>query len=149
MHEWAYLPDFAAAFVALADNLHELGFYEALHFPGHAVTDLEIKAAAEKALGRPLQMTSMPWWVLRAGSPFLAMWREIVSMSYLRFEPHRLASARLGSVIGRSRTRRWNGPLPARCMTLKRCPLTPSDRLPSGLWQGGGHSAALGRASAS
>ncbi len=100
VHEWAYLPDFAVAFVALARNLDKLGTYEALNFPGHAVTDLEIRAAAEKALARPLKMTSMPWWVLRAGSPFVAMWREIVSMSYLRFEPHRLVSARLADIIG-------------------------------------------------
>jgi hypothetical protein len=38
--------------------------------------------------------------VLRAGSPFVAMWREIVSMSYLRFEPHRLVSDRLEGIIG-------------------------------------------------
>lgn len=100
VHEWAYLPDFAVAFVALARNLGKLGAYEALNFPGHAVTDLDIKAAAEKALGRTLKMTSMPWWVLRAGSPFVPMWREIVSMSYLRFEPHRLVSARLAGIIG-------------------------------------------------
>ncbi|TIS67175.1 SDR family oxidoreductase [Mesorhizobium sp.] len=100
VHEWAYLPDLAKAFVGLAENLDKLGSYEALNFPGHAVTDLEIKAAAEKALGRTLKLTSMPWWVLRAGSPFVAMWREIVSMSYLRFEPHRLVSARLEGIIG-------------------------------------------------
>ncbi|MBN9253892.1 MULTISPECIES: SDR family oxidoreductase [unclassified Mesorhizobium] len=100
VHEWAYLPDFAVAFVAVARNLDKLGIYEALNFPGHAVTDLEIMAAAEKALARPLKMTSMPWWVLRAGSPFVPMWREIVSMSYLRFEPHRLVSARLADIIG-------------------------------------------------
>ncbi|MFD1982505.1 SDR family oxidoreductase [Mesorhizobium newzealandense] len=100
MHEWAYLPDLAKAFVGLAQNLDKLGSYEALNFPGHAVTDRGIKAAAETALGRPLKMTSMPWWVLRAGSPFVAMWREIVSMSYLRFEPHQLASARLEGIIG-------------------------------------------------
>ncbi|MFC3325956.1 SDR family oxidoreductase [Mesorhizobium cantuariense] len=100
VHEWAYLPDLAKAFVGLAQNLDKLGSYEALNFPGHAVTDLEIKAAAEKALGRSLKMTSMAWWVLRAGSPFVAMWREIVSMSYLRFEPHQLASARLEGIIG-------------------------------------------------
>ena len=40
VHEWAYLPDFAVGFVALARNLDKLGFYEALNFPGHAVTDL-------------------------------------------------------------------------------------------------------------
>lgn len=100
VHEWAYLPDLARAFVGLAQNLDKLGTYEALNFPGHAVTDLEIKAASEKALGRTLKLTSMPWWVLRAGSPFVAMWREIVSMSYLRFEPHRLVSDRLEGIIG-------------------------------------------------
>ena len=100
VHEWTYLPDYAAAFVALADNLHGLEAHEALHLPGHAVTELQMKAAVEAAVGRPLRMASMPWWVLRAGSPFSAMWRELVAMSYLRFEPHRLASARLGSVIG-------------------------------------------------
>ena len=99
VHEWAYLPDLAKAFVGLAQNLDKLGSYEALNFPGHAVTDREIKAAAETALGRPLKMTLMAWWVLRAGSPFVAMWREIVSMSYLRFEPHQLASARLEGII--------------------------------------------------
>ncbi|MER9654170.1 SDR family oxidoreductase [Mesorhizobium sp. M0152] len=100
VHEWAYLPDFAKAFVGLAKNLDKLDAYESLNFPGHAVTDLQIKAASEKALGRALKMTLMPWWVLRAGSPFVAMWREIVSMSYLRFEPHQLASARLEGIIG-------------------------------------------------
>jgi nucleoside-diphosphate-sugar epimerase len=100
VHEWAYLPDFAVGFVGLAKNLDKLGFYETINFPGHAVTDLDIKAAAEKALGRKLKLSFMPWWVLRAGSPFVAMWREIVSMSYLRFEPHRLVSTRLEEVIG-------------------------------------------------
>ncbi|QPC90447.1 NAD-dependent epimerase/dehydratase family protein [Mesorhizobium sp. INR15] len=99
VHEWAYLPDLANGFVGLAQNLDKLGNYEALNFPGHPVTDLEIKASAEKAIGRPLKLTLMPWWVLRAGSPFVAMWREIVSMSYLRFEPHQLASARLEGII--------------------------------------------------
>ncbi|TIT87312.1 MAG: oxidoreductase, partial [Mesorhizobium sp.] len=100
VHEWAYLPDFAVAFVGLARNLDKLGFYEALNFPGHAVTDLDIKAAAENPLGRKLKLGFMPWWVLRAGSPFVAMWREIVSMSYLRFEEHRLVSTRLEKIIG-------------------------------------------------
>ncbi len=100
VHEWVYLPDFAAAFVALARSLDGLGPYEALHMPGHAVTDMEMKAAAEKAVGRRLRMASMPWWVLRAGSPFVPMWRAIASMSYLRFEPHRLRSLRLEGIIG-------------------------------------------------
>lgn len=37
VHEWAYLPDFAVAFVAVARNLDKLGIYEALNFPGHEI----------------------------------------------------------------------------------------------------------------
>lgn len=100
VHEWTYLPDFAAAFVALADKRDELGDYENLNLPGHAVTDLQMKAAVENVLGRKLKLASMPWWVLRAGSPFVPMWKAILSMSYLRFEGHRLASSRLEGIIG-------------------------------------------------
>jgi nucleoside-diphosphate-sugar epimerase len=77
-----------------------LGAYENLNLPSHAVTDLEMKAAVEKAVGRKLKLASMPWWVLRAGSPFVPMWKAILSMSYLRFEEHRLVSSRLQSIIG-------------------------------------------------
>ncbi len=100
VHDWTYLPDFAAAFVALAEKRDLLGAYENLNLPGHAVTDLQMKAAAEKAVGRTLKLASMPWWVLRAGSPFVPMWKAILSMSYLRFEEHRLASMRLEGIIG-------------------------------------------------
>jgi nucleoside-diphosphate-sugar epimerase len=100
VHEWAYLPDFAQGFVALARHLDQFAAFETFHFPGHAVTDLEIKAAAEKAVGRRLKLAQLPWWILRAGSPFVAMWRELTIMSYLRFEPHRLVSNRLAAVIG-------------------------------------------------
>lgn len=100
VHEWTYLPDLANAFVALVENLDRLGAYEALHFPGHPVTDLEMKSAVEQAVGRPLKLSALPWWVLRAGGPFVPMWRALVSMSYLRFEEHRLVSDRLESIIG-------------------------------------------------
>jgi nucleoside-diphosphate-sugar epimerase len=100
VHEWAYLPDLAAAFVALADNRDRLGAFESLNFADHAVTDLDMKAAAQCALGECLELASMPWWMLRLGSPFNPMWKAILSMAYLRFEPHRLAPGRLASIIG-------------------------------------------------
>jgi nucleoside-diphosphate-sugar epimerase len=100
VHEWAYLPDLARAFVALAGNMHRLGTFENLHFPGHAITDNEMKAAVEEALGRPLKMSTLPWWVIRLAGNFNAMMREIAEMSYLRFEPHRLVSDRLEGLIG-------------------------------------------------
>lgn len=100
VHEWAYLPDLAATFVALADRLDQFGDYETFHFPGHAITDLEMKVALERAVGHKLGMTSMPWWVFKVAAPFIPMWKAIVQMSYLRFEPHRLVSERLEEVIG-------------------------------------------------
>jgi nucleoside-diphosphate-sugar epimerase len=100
IHEWAYLPDLAAGFVALAENREQLGAFENLNFANHAVTDLQMKMAAQQALDECLELASMPWWVLRLGSPFNANWRAIVSMSYLRFQPHRLAPGKLASIIG-------------------------------------------------
>ena len=100
VHEWTYLPDYAAAFVALAGRRDALGSYEDFNFAGHPVTDLQLKAAAEEVLGRSLKLVSMPWWVLRLGSPFMPRWKAIVSMSYLRFEEHRLAAGRLETVVG-------------------------------------------------
>jgi nucleoside-diphosphate-sugar epimerase len=100
VHEWTYLPDYAAAFVALAGRRDALGSYEDFNFAGHPITDLELKAATEEVFGRSLELVSMPWWVLRLGSPFMPMWKAIVSMSYLRFEEHRLAPGRLESIIG-------------------------------------------------
>ena len=61
---------------------------------------MDMKAAMEKAVGRKLSMAAMPWWVLRVGAPFVPMWKALVSMSYLRFEPHRLVSGRLEKLIG-------------------------------------------------
>jgi nucleoside-diphosphate-sugar epimerase len=100
IHEWAYLPDLAAGFVALVENREQLGAFENLNFANHAVTDLQMKMAAQQALDECLELASMPWWVLRLGSPFNANWRAIVSMSYLRFQPHRLAPGKLASIIG-------------------------------------------------
>lgn len=100
VHEWAYLPDLAEAFVALADRRGSLGAFETFHFPGHAITALEMKAAMETAIGRKLKLATVPWWALRAGSPFVPMWREIAEMAYLQFQPHRLVSDRREGVIG-------------------------------------------------
>jgi nucleoside-diphosphate-sugar epimerase len=100
IHEWAYLPDLARAFVDLADNRGKLDTFEKLHFPGHAITDNELKISIEKALGKSLRMSSLPWWIIRlAGTVHPMMW-EIAEMSYLRLEPHRLVSDRLEDVIG-------------------------------------------------
>lgn len=100
VHEWAYLPDLARAFVALVENTGKLGPFEVFHFTGHAVTELQMKTAAEKALGKPLRLSALPWWTVRLAGMVNAMMWEIAEMSYLRLQPHRLVSGRLEAVIG-------------------------------------------------
>ncbi len=100
IHEWAYLPDFAQGFVKLAAVRDQLKPFENLNFPGHAITELQLKAAVEKAVGKPLKLAHLPWWALKLLGIFQPMMRELAKMSYLRFEPHRLVSARLGKLIG-------------------------------------------------
>ena len=99
-HAWAYLPDLAETFVALARVSGQLKPFESFNFPGHAATSLELKAAVEFHVGKSLKLAHLPWWMLRLASPFKPMFREFVKMSYLNFEPHRLVSSRLADVIG-------------------------------------------------
>jgi nucleoside-diphosphate-sugar epimerase len=100
IHEWAYLPDFAEAFVKLAAVRDKLNRFENLNFPSHAMTELQLKAAVEKVIGKTLKLSHLPWRVIRLIGIFHPMMRELAKMSYLRFQPHRLVSARLGSLIG-------------------------------------------------
>jgi nucleoside-diphosphate-sugar epimerase len=100
VHEWAYLPDFAQAFVQLATVRENLYQFENLNFPSHPVTEMQMKAAIEAATGKSLKLAHLPWWLLRAIGLVNPMMRALVEMSYLRFEPHRLVSSRLQSLIG-------------------------------------------------
>lgn len=100
IHEWAYLPDLAEAFVKLADQRDKLASFENFHFSGHAITGQQMKEAAERILGRDLKMGGVPWWLVRIGGYLVPMWRELVEMSYLWHEPHQLVSSRLEEVIG-------------------------------------------------
>ena len=100
VHEWAYLPDFAQAFVKLVAVREELRPFENLNFPGHAITELQLKAAVERAVGKTLTLKHLPWTMLKIMGLVMPMMRELSRMAYLRFEPHRLVSSRLESLIG-------------------------------------------------
>lgn len=99
-HAWAYLPDLVATFARLPAIADQLAPYEALHFPGHTATLGQMKAAIEKAAGKPLKVSNLPWWGLRLTTPFNAMNREIYEMRYLWEEAHSLQSERLEKLIG-------------------------------------------------
>jgi nucleoside-diphosphate-sugar epimerase len=100
VHAWAYLPDFARAFVALAENADGLSRFERFHFGGHNITGTELHAALERATGRALKLGGFPWAIVRLGGLVYPMWREIGEMAYLWRRPHRMIGAKLETVTG-------------------------------------------------
>jgi nucleoside-diphosphate-sugar epimerase len=109
-HAWAYLPDLARAFVAVA-GARELPAFACLHFAGHTLTGAELLAAVERAAGalglapaKGWRRGAMPWRLIRAGGLVVPIWREIAEMEYLWRVPHALD----GSAM-----RRAAGPLPS------------------------------------
>ncbi|QDZ00066.2 NmrA family NAD(P)-binding protein [Nitratireductor mangrovi] len=99
-HAFAYLPDLARAFVALAEKRHELGAFQRFHFAGHTLTGSQFKAATEKAIGRGLTRRGVPWTLLRAGGLVMPILREVAIMSYLWRTPHSLDGTRLAATVG-------------------------------------------------
>jgi nucleoside-diphosphate-sugar epimerase len=101
VHAWAYLPDLARAFVAVA-SLDDLAPFERFTFAGHSVTGSEFLAAVERAgatLGlapaRGWRRAGMPWPLIRGAGVVVPLWRELARMSYLWRVPHALDGRRL------------------------------------------------------
>jgi nucleoside-diphosphate-sugar epimerase len=104
-HAWAYLPDLARAFVAVA-NKAPRGFIR-LHFAGHTLTGRELLAHVESAaegLGlRPRagwRHGGMPWRWIRAIGTVYPLWRELARMSYLWRVPHALEGSAVQTLSG-------------------------------------------------
>jgi nucleoside-diphosphate-sugar epimerase len=105
-HAWAYLPDLARAFVAVAERGVPVGFTRA-HFAGDTLTGHQLLAAIEEAAARlgqrPAQgfrVGGLPWGVIRAVGLVKPMWRELARMSYLWRVPHALAGRTLAQLAG-------------------------------------------------
>ncbi|MCC6775777.1 MAG: NAD(P)H-binding protein [Hyphomicrobiales bacterium] len=100
VHEWAYLPDVAATLVRLAAIRERLSPFEAIGFPGHAVTGRELTAAIVKASGHGLTVKRMSWWLIHALRPFVPLSRELSEIAYFWNEPHHIDGAKLHALIG-------------------------------------------------
>ena len=106
-HAWAYLPDLAHAFVALAqaDRLPPFARYP---FAGHTLTGTQLLDALERAArsigvvppARALRRGGVPWPLLRALGLVVPMLREVSEMAYLWRAPHALDGAALHSAVG-------------------------------------------------
>lgn len=99
-HAFAYLPDFARAFVAVAERRDALKPFESFHFEGHTLTGAEMHKAVEAAVSRPLKYKTMSWWPLKVLGLFMPMMRELVIMSYLWRTAHSLNGAKLERFAG-------------------------------------------------
>jgi nucleoside-diphosphate-sugar epimerase len=99
MQAYCYLPDWAAAAVALADKRLELSTFEDIPFAGHAFTAEQLRQALSTELGRPLAFSHLPWWVMTALSPFWELARETREMRYLWSLSHTLSGAKLARLL--------------------------------------------------
>ncbi len=105
---WAYLPDLASTFVAVAQQRADLAAFEVLHFAGHRITGqrwLDVLAPLAQAQGwvKPgagLKMAQLPWPIIRIGALFVPTWAALLEMRYLWQTPHALANDKLTALIG-------------------------------------------------
>ncbi|RYE09210.1 MAG: NAD-dependent epimerase/dehydratase family protein [Hyphomicrobiales bacterium] len=99
-HSWAYLPDLARAFEALAAVRGTLGVFERFHFAGNYVTGDEMAAAIVRAAPVPLKVTRFPMWLLAVMGLVSPLMREIGKMAYLWRNSMELRDGRLDELLG-------------------------------------------------
>lgn len=105
---WAYLPDLARSFVAVADRRAQLQPFEIFHFAGHSITGqqwLDALAPVARAQGwvQPggqVKFSRLPWPIIRLGALVNPTWRALLEMRYLWETPHSLANGKLTELIG-------------------------------------------------
>ena len=105
---WAYLPDLARAFVALAGKRAEVAAFEVFHFAGHTVTgqrwvDVMTPLAQQQGWvrsGPQLRFAGLPWPLISLMGWFIPTWGALAEMRYLWNRPQRLANDKLERFIG-------------------------------------------------
>ena len=109
-HAFAYLPDLARAFVALAERMSDLPVFDTFSFEGHTLSGQAFKDNVEQAVGRPLTFGKVPWFFFTLAGPFYRMAAEVNEMRYLWDVPHSLSGRKLEALIG---TLDWTSPAEA------------------------------------
>lgn len=105
---WAYLPDLARSFVAVAERRAQLPAFEVLHFAGHRITgqrwlDVLTPLAHSQRWVKSdaaLKLVRLPWPIIRIGALFVPTWASLLEMRYLWETPHALVNEKLTALIG-------------------------------------------------
>ncbi len=98
-HAWAYLPDMARAAVLLAEKRAELSMFEDVPFGGYTLTGRQIMNHFSATIGRNLTLKGFPWPIMRIGSPFWRLARELLEMRYLWDTEHALDNSRFEQLL--------------------------------------------------
>lgn len=103
-HQWGYLPDVAAAMVALVGRRAELPPFARLNMAGHWDADGAMMARAIQRImarhGVDVRIGGFPWWLLPLMAPFNETMREMLEMRYLWQQPLRLENKGLVALLG-------------------------------------------------
>lgn len=89
-HAFAYLPDFAGAFVCVAERRASLENFSVFHFTGHTATGSQMHSTVEKVISNKLKRGSVPWLAVRVAGIFNPLFRAVAEMSYLWHVSHSL-----------------------------------------------------------
>jgi nucleoside-diphosphate-sugar epimerase len=101
-HSWAYLPDVAETFAALAGREADLDAFERFHFAGTWDAEgTEIVGAIKRATGKAaLPVLPLPWGLLKLVAPFDETIREALEIKQHWRRPGRFDNARLCARLG-------------------------------------------------
>lgn len=105
-HQWAYLPDLAAAMRRLVEADDGRAAFERFHFGGHwdangrEMARAISRVVASAGSGRAPRIAAFPWWLATAAAPFVPFFRELREMRYLWRVPLRMDNARLVARLG-------------------------------------------------
>jgi nucleoside-diphosphate-sugar epimerase len=105
---WAYVPDLARTFVAVAQQRAVLPRFEVLHFAGHSLTGQDWVSALNPLARKqrwvraasPLKFRQLPWPFLRMGALVVPTWAALLGLRYLWQTPHTLDNTKLVGLIG-------------------------------------------------
>jgi nucleoside-diphosphate-sugar epimerase len=105
---WAYVPDLARTFVAVAQQRAVLPRFEVLHFAGHSLTGQDWVSALNPLAheqqwvraASPLKFKQLPWPVIRIGALVAPTWAALLGLRYLWQTPHVLDNTKLVGLIG-------------------------------------------------